>query len=295
MMLAGATRGRRRHRDVPPTRARRCASSTRSRRGARDTTSRASRDLIGGLQTNAKQSARRRERRPRDHLALALDVADLDAARRASPSGVAPWFGVAKVGFELYAAAGPAAVDALRDKGFRVFATSSCTTSRPRSAGPPGCSGATASTFLNFHAAGGVDMLRAGVEGLAEGARDAGHAAPVALAVTVLTSDPDTSTRSTHACARLATRGCDGVVCSGTRSRVARALGLRTMVPGIRLAGGDAHDQARGRHARRRDRARRRLARDRPRGDRRADDPVNAARRALRAQLPQRSSRRARR
>jgi orotidine-5'-phosphate decarboxylase len=26
---------------------------------------------------------------------------------------------------------------------------------------------------------------------------------------------------------------------------VARAFGLRTMVPGIRLAGGDAHDQAR--------------------------------------------------
>ena len=30
--------------------------------------------------------------------------------------------------------------------------------------------------YLNFHAAGGVDMLRAGVEGVREGARDAGRA-----------------------------------------------------------------------------------------------------------------------
>ena len=57
----------------------------------------------------------------RDHLALVLDVGDLsdalDLARR-----LAPWFGIAKVGYELYATAGPTAFEALRDNGFRVFA-----------------------------------------------------------------------------------------------------------------------------------------------------------------------------
>jgi orotidine-5'-phosphate decarboxylase len=98
--------------------------------------------------------------------------------------------------------------------------------------------------FLNFHAAGGEAMLRAGVEGLAEGARDAGHEVPVALAVTVLTSDPNVD--ALDARMRVARdAGCDGVVCAGTDVDVARGYGLRAMVPGIRLAGGATHDQAR--------------------------------------------------
>ena len=44
-------------------------------------------------------------------------------------------------------------------------------------------------TQLTLHASGGVDMLKAGVEGLYLGAEGAGLPAPVALAVTVLTSD----------------------------------------------------------------------------------------------------------
>ena len=38
--------------------------------------------------------------------------------------------------------------------------------------------------------------------------------------------------------------GCDGVVCAGADVELARR-GLRSMVPGIRLAGGATHDQAR--------------------------------------------------
>jgi orotidine-5'-phosphate decarboxylase len=180
---------------------------------------------------------------PRDHLALALDVGDLDAAV-AVAQRVQPWFGVAKVGFELYAEAGPSAFDALRDKGFRVFADLKLH-DIPNTVGRAARAlGRRGVDFLNFHAAGGVDMLRAGVEGLADGAREAGHARPLALAVTVLTSDPHVDARDErmHA-ARDA--DCDGVVCAGTDVEIARALGLRTMVPGIRLAGGAVHDQAR--------------------------------------------------
>src|SRR5262245_16863852 len=126
----------------------------------------------------------------RDHLALALDVGDLDAAR-ASALRVEPWFGAGKVGFARYAEAGPSAFQALRHKGFRVFADlklHDIPNTVGRAARVLGRHGVD---FLNFHAAGGEAMLRAGVEGLAEGARDAGHVRPVALAVTVLTSDPN--------------------------------------------------------------------------------------------------------
>jgi orotidine-5'-phosphate decarboxylase len=180
---------------------------------------------------------------PRDHLALALDVGDLDAAL-AIAQRVQPWFGVAKVGFELYAEAGPAAFDALRDKGFRVFADLKLH-DIPNTVGRAArVLGRRGVDFLNFHAAGGEAMVRAGVEGLADGARDAGYAPPVALAVTVLTSDPNIDARDARMqVARDA--GCDGVVCAGTDVEVARSFRLRTMVPGIRLAGGDVNDQAR--------------------------------------------------
>ncbi len=70
------------------------------------------------------------------------------------------------------------------------------------------------------------------------------HDAPVALAVTVLTSDPNVDALDARMnVARDA--GCDGVVCAGTDVELARSYGLRAMVPGIRLAGGATHDQAR--------------------------------------------------
>jgi len=179
---------------------------------------------------------------PRDHLALALDVGDLDAAL-AIAQRVQTWFGVAKVGFELYAEAGPVGFDALRDKGFRVFADLKLH-DIPNTVGRAArVLGRRGVDFLNFHAAGGEAMLRAGVDGLAEGAREGGHEAPISLAVTVLTSDPNIDARDKRMrVARAA--GCDGVVCAGTDADVARAHGLRAMVPGIRLPGGAATDQS---------------------------------------------------
>ena len=179
----------------------------------------------------------------RDHLALALDVGDLDAAL-ALAQVLQPWFGIAKVGMELYAEAGPAAIDALQDKGFRVFADLKLydiPTTLRRAARVHGRRGVE---FLNFPAAVGADSLRAAVEGFKEGARDANLPQPIALGVTVLTSDPDASALE----ARLQVArdsACDGVVCAGSDVSRARELGLRTMVPGIRPVGVDTQDQAR--------------------------------------------------
>jgi orotidine-5'-phosphate decarboxylase len=180
---------------------------------------------------------------PRDHLVLVLDIERLDDAL-AYAERMAPWFGIVKVGYELYGAAGPEAFDALQHKGFRVFADlklHDIPTTVERGARALGRHGVD---FLNFHAAGGEVMLRAGVDGLRDGARDAGHAQPVALAVTVLTSDSAVDALESRM-QTAARAGCDGVVCAGSDIPIARAHNLRTMVPGIRLPGGDHHDQVR--------------------------------------------------
>ena len=56
----------------------------------------------------------------RAKMALALDVDDLVEAVRLARQ-LSPWFGVAKVGLELYTAAGPDAVGTMLDNGFDVF------------------------------------------------------------------------------------------------------------------------------------------------------------------------------
>lgn len=179
----------------------------------------------------------------RERLVLALDCSDLDDAV-ALARRLAPWFASAKVGYELYGTAGPAAFDAVHELGMRVFADlklHDIPTTVGRGARALGRHGVD---FLNFHAAGGAEMLRAGVDGLREGASDAGHARPVALGVTVLTSEADTSAFPERL--RAAREGgCDGVVCSALEIGVVRGDGLRTMVPGLRRAGSDADDQAR--------------------------------------------------
>lgn len=179
----------------------------------------------------------------RDRLVLVLDVGGLDEARSTARL-LAPWFATVKVGHELFGEAGPAAFDAMHELGLRVFADLKLHDIPNTVARAARVLGRRGVEFLNFHAAGGVSMLRAGVDGLREGARDAGHGVPVALGVTVLTSERDTSQFATRlAFARDA--GCDGVVCSAYEIEDARAIGLRTMVPGLRLTGSDAHDQAR--------------------------------------------------
>jgi orotidine-5'-phosphate decarboxylase len=179
----------------------------------------------------------------RDRLVLALDLESLPAAR-ALARRLAPWFATVKIGYELYAEAGPDAFDTLHADGFQVFADLKLfdiPTTVERGARAIGRHGVE---FLNFHAVGGVDMLRAGVTGLTDGARDAGHAPPIALAVTVLTSEPD----ATLVGERLHVAhdaGCGGVVCAAAEAGAARTLGLAPMVPGIRLRDSDANDQAR--------------------------------------------------
>src|SRR3546814_12730275 len=108
----------------------------------------------------------------RASLAVALDVDDAVAALRLARD-LRPWVGVAKVGLELYSAAGPDVVGSLQDLGYDVFCDlkfHDIPTTVERASRVVGALGAR---YLNFHAAGGTAMLAAGVEGLRSGAADA--------------------------------------------------------------------------------------------------------------------------
>jgi orotidine-5'-phosphate decarboxylase len=183
----------------------------------------------------------------RRRLALVLDTDDLVVARRLAQT-LRPWFGVAKVGLELFSAAGPDAIETMAELGYEVFADiklHDIPTTVGRASRVLGSLGAS---YVTMHAFGGVDMLRAGVEGLHEGAERAGLGEPTALAVTVLTSDAGAPPHILPK--RVATAieaGCGGLVCAVGDVREARLLGPRLTIvtPGIRPVGSPTHDQAR--------------------------------------------------
>jgi orotidine-5'-phosphate decarboxylase len=183
----------------------------------------------------------------RDSLCIVLDVDDLVAAERLARD-VAPYFSTAKVGLELFCAAGPDVVPTLVDLGYRVFLDLKfydIPTTVERAARVVGALGAT---YLNMHAAGGETMLRAGVNGLAAGASKAGVEPPIALAVTILTSEADAPRPLFEArVADTIAAGCGGVVCAVSDVADVRRMSpqLVTVVPGLRAAGGDVHDQGR--------------------------------------------------
>ncbi len=183
----------------------------------------------------------------RARLAVALDVDDAVAAVRLARELV-PFVGVAKVGLELYSAAGPDVVGALGELGYEVFCDlkfHDIPTTVGRAARVVGALGAA---YLNFHAQGGVAMLTAGVEGFLTGAADAGLPMPSPLAVTILTSESDAPAEVLGTRVRAAAEaGCSGVVCGASDVAEVRRIApdLLTVVPGIRPAGVAVDDQVR--------------------------------------------------
>ena len=181
----------------------------------------------------------------REKMALALDVDDLVQANRLARD-LKPWFGVAKIGLELYTAAGPDAIGAIVDQGMDVFLDLKLhdipTTVKKASK----VAGALGVSYLTMHAHGGSAMMRAGAEGLAEGAANAGLADPVALAITVLTSDDTAPDHIVPNRLRAAIEaGCGGIVCSAPDLKAIGELAPRILrvTPGIRSAQGERHDQ----------------------------------------------------
>ncbi|MEU6191015.1 orotidine-5'-phosphate decarboxylase [Nocardia sp. NPDC004573] len=183
----------------------------------------------------------------RNRLAIALDTGDLENALTIAKA-VQPSVGVAKVGLQLFSAAGHDAVRAIQDIGMDVFLDVKLHDIPNTVYGASTVLGSLGVQYLTVHAAGGKAMLQAAVKGLTEGADAAGLPTPTVLAVTVLTSAPDASPallqeRLSDAVAA----NCGGVVCAATDLSTIRSAApdILTVVPGIRPAGSPVHDQQR--------------------------------------------------
>ncbi len=183
----------------------------------------------------------------RERLVLALDLDDQVAATRLAAT-LHPYFEVAKVGLELFGAAGPGVVYVLRDMGYRVFIDLKLHDIPNTVERASRVLGSLGPAFVTFHASGGEEMLRAGVAGLVDGAAHAGESLPIALAVTVLTSEGSASEDLLAERLGVAVKaGCQGYVAGASDLPTARALApaLVSVVPGIREAGASQNDQRR--------------------------------------------------
>lgn len=164
-----------------------------------------------------------------------------------------------KVGMELYYQEGPAIIQTIKEMGHDIFLDlklhdiPNTVKSAMKGLAKLGVN------LVNVHAAGGSQMMQAAMEGLIEGT-PAGQERPALIAVTQLTSTTeeqmqkeqniltslDASVINYAVLAKEA--GLDGVVCSVLEAKgIEDACGKTffKVTPGIRLAGGELHDQKR--------------------------------------------------
>ena len=187
-------------------------------------------------------------------IAIAFDVATLDQAL-ALDERLGAGNEIAKVGLQLFTAAGPDVVRRLRERGRRVFLDLKLH-DIPNTVGGAATEAARlGADLLTVHAMGGEAMVHAAVQGIGA----AGGATRV-VAVTLLTSHdparlPAGFARPFELHATLAAQlemveraGARGIVCSAADLEGVRALRRApffAVTPGIRPAGGATQDQAR--------------------------------------------------
>ncbi|GAA5125307.1 orotidine-5'-phosphate decarboxylase [Alloalcanivorax gelatiniphagus] len=184
---------------------------------------------------------------------VALDYPEADQAlamaERLDPARVR-----VKVGKELFTRAGPAVVEALRQRGFEVFLDLKFHDIPNTVAGAVRAAADLGVWMVNVHASGGGRMMDAAREALANCSER-----PRLIAVTVLTSQTEDDLReigvtvsAEEQVRRLAllTRdhGLDGVVCSAREAPMLREIcgaDFDLVTPGIRPAGSAGDDQRR--------------------------------------------------
>ncbi|MFF3100600.1 MULTISPECIES: orotidine-5'-phosphate decarboxylase [Viridibacillus] len=164
-----------------------------------------------------------------------------------------------KVGLELYLQAGPDIIREIKAQGHDIFLDlklhdiPNTVKSAMKGLAKLGVD------LVNVHAAGGSNMMAAALEGLKEGTEE-GKQRPALIAVTQLTSTTEEEMQNEQKInlsldqsvlhyAKLAqSAGLDGVVCSVLEAKaISEVCGesFLKVTPGIRMAGGAAHDQKR--------------------------------------------------
>ncbi len=187
-----------------------------------------------------------------DQLIVALDFSDAKAALGCADAldGLVRWY---KVGLQLYLAAGPDIVTALKDRGHSIFLDLKLHDIPNTVAAAVRALAPLAPDLLTVHALGGSTMLAAAQEAAA----GLPHP-PRLLAVTVLTSmdapalaEIGLTAKPTEQVLRLGrlaqASGIDGLVCSPEEAAALRREmpQMLLVTPGIRPAGATAGDQRR--------------------------------------------------
>jgi orotidine-5'-phosphate decarboxylase len=187
-------------------------------------------------------------------LAIAFDVPSLEQALELDRR-IGPGPELAKVGLQLFTAAGPEAVRALRARGRSVFLDLKLHDIPNTVEGAALEAARLGAELLTVHATGGAEMIAAALTGIAR----AGGATRV-VAVTLLTSlDPERlppgferpfplHPRIAELLTLAEGAGAAGIVCSaadlpGVRQH--HPAPFYAVTPGIRPAGSTAHDQKR--------------------------------------------------
>ena len=192
-----------------------------------------------------------------ERLLVALDVEGLADADRLLDR-LAGLVGACKIGAQLFTAAGPAAVEHARKRGFRVFLDLKFHDIPNTVAGAVRAATRLGVRMLTVHASGGVTMMRAAAAAAA--AEGPGVPRPLCLGVTVLTSldraelqrdlglARSVEAHVLHLAERARAAGLDGCVASPREVRPLRNLlppSWIIVTPGVRPAGGATDDQAR--------------------------------------------------
>ncbi|UFJ41968.1 orotidine-5'-phosphate decarboxylase [Brevibacillus humidisoli] len=164
-----------------------------------------------------------------------------------------------KVGMELFYAAGPSIVYALKERGLKVFVDLKVHDIPNTARGAMNSLARLGADMVNVHVAGGRAMMEAAREGLEAGA-PAGSTRPLLIGVTMLTSTsrqtmneqlliPGQVEEVVVGYAQLAKEaGMDGVVASPLEVplvKQAAGTAFQTVTPGIRPSGSARGDQTR--------------------------------------------------
>ena len=164
-----------------------------------------------------------------------------------------------KVGMELFYKEGPAILHELKERGYGIFLDLKLHDIPNTVKSAMKILAQYEVELVNVHAAGGVRMMEAALEGLEEGT-PAGKTRPRIIAVTQLTSTDEASMRAdqlieqsleqsvVHYAKKAQEAGLDGVVCSVLEAKMieeACGKGFLKVTPGIRMASGETHDQKR--------------------------------------------------
>ena len=161
-----------------------------------------------------------------------------------------------KIGMELYYAAGPAIVKAIKDRGHKIFLDLKLHDIPNTVKKAMSVLRNLDVDMTNVHAAGTIDMMKAAIEGLTreDGTR------PLLIAVTQLTSTSEERMQKelligasindtiVKYAENAKAAGLDGVVCSPLEAAMVKeACGkeFMTVTPGVRFADGDVGDQVR--------------------------------------------------